>query len=122
LVLKAASAVHVGLVRWAREKEKIHASLKDFISDVAPSHLTSGLPVASQDNFGLLQSASETNSEGMIANQFRFFKNSFKSVLSQASHAPSNKNSDGTPRSNFFRIQMIVVFHDSNDRLVQDLS
>ena len=36
-VLKAASAVHVALVRTARENERTHAALCEFIDDIAPS-------------------------------------------------------------------------------------
>ena len=35
-VLKAASAVHVSLVRSARDKERTHAALREFIDDIAP--------------------------------------------------------------------------------------
>lgn len=41
-VLKAASAVHVSLVRAARDKERMHAALREFIDDVAPSHISTG--------------------------------------------------------------------------------
>ena len=38
-VLKAASAVHVSLVRSARENERTHAALREFIDDIAPSQV-----------------------------------------------------------------------------------
>lgn len=39
-VLRAASAVHVTLVRNARENERMRSSLSEFISDVAPSQVS----------------------------------------------------------------------------------
>ena len=38
-VLKAASAVHVTLVRSARENERTHAALREFIDDIVPSQV-----------------------------------------------------------------------------------
>ena len=43
---KAASAVHVATVRNARESERMHAALRDFIDDVAPTTLAAPAPSA----------------------------------------------------------------------------
>ncbi|EKX37235.1 hypothetical protein GUITHDRAFT_116649 [Guillardia theta CCMP2712] len=42
-VLRASSAVHVTLVRRARETERMQASLREFIDDVAPSQVISAI-------------------------------------------------------------------------------
>jgi len=45
-VLKAASAVHVTLVRSARENERTHAALREFIDDIAPSQVSRSIASA----------------------------------------------------------------------------
>ena len=44
---KAASAVHVTLVRSARENERTHTALREFIDDIAPSQVHRICPAAS---------------------------------------------------------------------------
>jgi hypothetical protein len=91
LVLKAASTVHVSMVRWAREKEKIHAALQDFISDVAPAHL----PALDPSPRGGAPSASADSS---LASRFRLFRQSFKALLGRDPGAAPHE-ADGARRS-----------------------
>ena len=92
LVLKAASAVHVAMVRWAREKEKIHSSLRDFISDVARSNVT----IAAHRIDSKSKAESDLSTENLVTNHFRIFKNSLKSVLEPFA---TNGKLGETPRS-----------------------
>ena len=61
-MLKAASAVHVTLVRSARENERTHAALREFIHDIAPSQLQAPVVdprvrevVTSEDGVGVIE-------------------------------------------------------------------
>ena len=87
-VLKAASAVHVSLVRSARENERTHAALREFIDDIAPCQVDGPLmdgrllreAMAGEDARGVVEKAEKKMSETMstISNQYKLLKQRLK--------------------------------------------